>query len=88
MLRPVDSLPTERLSPLHGLLTPRSGEGVSPKHLGPATRRSGAYRDGTRTRWKRAARKLLPQPQGLVCFTTHHGGILMASGFGVCDPVG
>ena len=40
-------LAAARLPPPHGLSTPRSGTEVS---LGPATRRSGAYRDGTCTR--------------------------------------
>jgi hypothetical protein len=47
MLRPACLLPAARLSPPHGLLTPRSGQEVSLNDLGPATRRSDAYRDGT-----------------------------------------
>jgi len=34
---------------------PRSGVEVSLRHLGPATRRTDAYRDGTLTRWRSAA---------------------------------
>ena len=55
MLRPACLLPAARLSPPHGLLTPRSGTEVSLQYLGPATRRSDAYRDGTLTRWTCAA---------------------------------
>jgi len=55
MLRPACLLPAVRLSPRHGLLTPRSGAGVSSRHLGPATRRTDAYRGGTCTRWRSAA---------------------------------
>jgi len=51
MLRPAFLLPLadERL------LTPRLGHGNLFPGLGPATRRSDAYRGGTRTRWRRAA---------------------------------
>jgi len=55
MLRPACLLSAERLAPVHGLLTPRSGTEVSLHYLGPATRRSDAYRDGTLTRWTCAA---------------------------------
>ena len=44
MLRPALLLPPQRL------LTSRSGHADLSTNLGPATRRSGAYRDGTRTR--------------------------------------
>jgi hypothetical protein len=71
-LRPVDSLPAARLAPPRGLLTPRSGDGVSPARLGPATRRTGAYRGGTPTRWRRAARRRRPYSSVGVRFTTHH----------------
>lgn len=76
MLRPVCSLPAARLAPPRGLLTPRSGGGVSPTHLGPATRRSGAYRGGTLTRWTRAACRLRTGLPVFVCFTTHHGPMI------------
>jgi len=49
MLRPACLLPPKRLS------TPRVGRRGLPRRLGPATRRSDAYRGGTRTRWRRAA---------------------------------
>ena len=56
-------------------MTPRSGTGVSSQHLGPATRRSGAYRDGSCTRWRSAAcRRRLHLPD-LVCFTTPDSGV-------------
>src|ERR1700726_1274211 len=73
MLRPVCLLPTARLTPARGLLTPRSDDRVSPSRLGPATRRTGAYRGGTCTRWKRAARRLRPDFLSFACFATHHG---------------
>ena len=76
MLRPMDSLPDGPETPNDGLLTPRSGQGISPFDLGPATRRTGAYRDGTLTRWKRAAHSRFPTRQGSFCFTTHHPRIL------------
>ncbi len=50
MLRPAFLLPPQRLS------TSRSGhEDLSSLDLGPATGRSGAYPDGTFTRWNGAA---------------------------------
>ncbi len=65
MLRPACLLPAARLSPPDGLSTPRSGAGVSPGRLGPATRRSDAYRDGTLTRWRSAASgRAHPSPKG------------------------
>src|ERR1700726_4448462 len=76
MLRAVCLLPTARLTPARGLLTPRSDDRVSPARLGPATRRTGAYRGGTCTRWKRAARRLRPDFLSFACFATHHGFIL------------
>ena len=72
MLRPVDSLPDHRVTPDVRLSTPRSGQGVSPFDLGSATRRSGAYRDGTPTRWTHAARSTAPAHARTACFTTHH----------------
>ena len=60
-----------RILPPIGLSTPRLDQGVSPKSLGPATRRTDAYRDGTRTRRRRAARKLQAQLRLEVCCTTH-----------------
>ncbi len=71
MLRPACSLPAARLPPSHGLSTPRSGARVSPRRLGPATRRSGAYRDGTLTRWSCAACPQARSPSPLVV-TAHH----------------
>jgi hypothetical protein len=53
MLRPACLLPPKRLS------TPRVGHRDLSQCLGPATRRSDAYRDGTRTRWRSAAKRLL-----------------------------
>lgn len=55
MLRPTCLLPAARLSPPHGLLMPRSGRADLSSRLGPATRRSDAYRGGTLTRWGSAA---------------------------------
>src|SRR2546425_2244720 len=49
MLRPACLLSPWRL------VTPRSSRGTLIPRLGSATRRSGAYRDGTRTRWRKAA---------------------------------
>ena len=49
MLRPALLLPPQRL------LTPRSDRTDLSASLGPATRRFGAYRDGTCTRWRSAA---------------------------------
>ena len=74
MLRPACLLPAARLAPPHGLLTPRSGTEVSLQYLGPATRRTDAYRDGTLTRWIGAARSSNPYPlrvQSCLCFVTH-----------------
>src|SRR5436309_7982619 len=44
-----------------------------PESLGPATRRTGAYRDGTLTRWTRAASRRRTLRSILVYVTTHHG---------------
>ena len=55
MLRPACLLPATQLSLLHELLTPRSGREISLHYLGPATRRTDAYRNGTLTRWRNAA---------------------------------
>ena len=79
MLRPACLLPVARLVPPGGLLTPRSGMKVSLLYLGPATRRSDAYRDGTLTRWTCAACSNTSSPlrvQSCLCFVTHHGLIL------------
>jgi len=73
MLRPACLPPVARLSPPGGFSTPRSGAGVSPRHLGPATRRSDAYRGGTSTRWKSAARIGAGRRQ-LLFVTAHHAG--------------
>jgi hypothetical protein len=76
MLRPACLLPAAQLSPPHGLLTPRSGTKVSLGCLGPATRRSDAYRDGTLTRWTCAACSSSSSPfrvPSSLCFVTHHG---------------
>jgi hypothetical protein len=72
MLRPANSLPPQRL------LTPRSGHRNLSLCLGPATRRSGAYRDGTLTRWINTARKQTQLP--FVCLRTHHGPSLIGRG--------
>ena len=69
MLRPALLLPPQRL------LTSRLGHGDLSPRLGPATRRFGAYRDGTSTRWRSAARnrarhRFCGSPLGFV--TTHH----------------
>lgn len=79
MLRPTCLLPVARLAPPGGLLTPRSGTKVSLGCLGPATRRSDAYRDGTLTRWTCAACSSISSPsrvQSSLCFVTHHASIL------------
>lgn len=76
MLRPVCLLPAVQLAPLRGPLTPRSGTEVSLSYLGPATRRTDAYRDGTCTRWKNAANSGHTFPRGrknIRRVTTHHG---------------
>jgi hypothetical protein len=77
MLRPACSLLVARLSPSHELLTPRSGSKVSLRYLGPATRRSDAYRCGTLTRWKSAAcagRTSARGKKNVRRVTTHHDG--------------
>ena len=82
MLRPACLLPAMRLAPLHGLLTPRSGMEVSLLYLGPATRRTDAYRDGTFTRRSGAASQGHPYPLGFRSFldvTTHHSAIVGTS---------
>src|SRR3990167_8234082 len=70
MLRPA-SLP-----PIAGLLTSRFGLRDLSRLRRPATRRSDAYRGGTCTRWRSAARLVRPT---LVVFavTAHHGRILL-----------
>lgn len=75
MLRPTYLLPAARLSPPCGLLTPRSGTKVSLQYLGPATRRTDAYRDGTLTRWRSAAsdgRTYPRREKNVRRVTTHH----------------
>ena len=75
MLRPACLLPSEQLKLLLGLLTPRLGMEVSLPCLGPATRRTDAYRDGTFTRWSGAASQGRSSPRGDQSFlnvTTHH----------------
>ena len=58
----------------------RRGEGVrSIAKLGPATRRTGAYRDGTLTLWTGAACSSTSSPlrvQSSLCFVTHHREII------------
>jgi hypothetical protein len=79
MLRPACLLPTAQLSSLHGLLTPRSGTEDSLAYLGPASRRTDAYRRGTLTRWKSAAcseRVASCRSRITRYFTTHHAGIV------------
>ena len=81
MLRPSCLLPAARLAPPHGLLTPRSGTEVSLQYLGPAIRRSDAYRHGTLTRWTCAACSSSSYPlrvQSCLCFVTHHPAIVEA----------
>ena len=69
MLRPARSLPPF----FRRLLTPRSGRRDLSLRLGPATRRSGAYRDGTCTRWIRAAwLEVAEQAQLPLTVRTHH----------------
>src|SRR5918912_405558 len=80
MLRPACLLPIARLAPPHGLLTPRSGTEVSLHYLGPATRRTDAYRDGTLTRWTCAACSSPPSSSRVqldLCFVTHHVSIVL-----------
>src|SRR2546427_9130887 len=75
MLRPACLLPVARLAPPGGLLTPRSGTEVSLSYLGPAIRRTDAYRDGTLTRWTGAACSSPASPlrdHSVFCFVKHH----------------
>ena len=75
MLRPAFLLPSSN----GGLSTPRSGMGISPRYLGSATRRSGAYRGGTLTRWRSEAKRRLTatsRGRSSVFVTTHHAGIV------------
>ena len=91
MLRPACLLPAARLAPPHGLLTPRSGTEVSLQYLGPATRRSDAYRDGTLTRWTGAAGSSSPSPlrvQSRLCFVTHHAGDASSAHNGTAPKTG
>src|SRR6188474_1543008 len=68
MLRPACWLPPKRL------VTPRSGHRALARCLGSATRRSGAYRGGTCTRWRRTA---CSRRSVVYFFTTHHVSILV-----------
>ena len=71
MLRPAFLLPLSE----ERLLTPRSGHRDLSLCLGPATRRSDAYRDGTLTRWRSAARSSRLEPrkaQLFHFFAAHH----------------
>ena len=70
MLRPAFLLPPWRL------LTPRSGRDLSVQTSGPATGRSGAYPDGTCTRWTCAAESR----HHIDFFRTHHGFMLKRQG--------
>jgi hypothetical protein len=65
MLRPADWLPPKRL------LTPRLGHATLITRLGSATRRSGAYRGGTFTRWRRTTGYGRSRVR---IVTTHHMG--------------
>jgi hypothetical protein len=65
MLRPAFLLPGQA-----GLSTPRFGTADLSTFRRPATRRSDAYRDGTCTRWRSAARRLADHSVGVV--TAHH----------------
>ncbi len=82
MLRPALLLPSQSFA-LDRLLTPRCGRRpLDRDRLGPATRRSGAYRDGTLTRWKCAVRDEAIQPgkgQLLRLFTTRHAAKVASS---------
>src|SRR3954468_12082330 len=66
MLRPA-SLP-----PLAGLSTSRFDPRGLPRCRRPATRRSDAYRDGTCTRWRSAARLADPLTGFVFAVTAHH----------------
>src|SRR5882724_1312239 len=80
MLRPACLLPAVRLSPLHGLLTPRLDAKVSLRRLGPATRCTDAYRDRTLTCWRNAASNDPTFPLRVQSFrrvTTHHAAIIL-----------
>ncbi|MCA9640082.1 MAG: hypothetical protein KC492_05280, partial [Myxococcales bacterium] len=83
MLRPACLLPATQLSLLHELLTPRSGREISLHYLGPATRRTDAYRNGTLTRWRNAASETLSILRtGFQVFrvTAHHSCSLAKAG--------
>ncbi len=66
MLRPVPLLPPKGLSTV-GF----DGRDLS-RRRDPATRRSDAYRRGTRTHWRGAASRRRPDVSVFVCVTTHH----------------
>ena len=72
MLRPACLLLAARLAPPRELSTPRSGMGISPRYLGPATRCTDACRGGACTRWRDAASRSTPNSSASVCVTTHH----------------
>jgi hypothetical protein len=67
MVRPASLLP------LAGLSTSRFGPRGLPRCRRPATRRADAYRDGTCTRWRSAARLVDPQRGFVFAVTAHHG---------------
>src|SRR5262245_51364874 len=77
MLRPA-SLP-----PREGLSTSRFGPRGLPRCRRPATRRSDAYRGGTCTRWRSAARLVDPLAGFAFAVTAHHDGNLPAR----CDEL-
>src|SRR5208283_4319063 len=79
MLRPACLLPAARLSPHNGLSTPRLGPEALASRLGPATRRSGAYRGGTCTRWTTAAWTVPPYVSGRPVTTHHEGSLSLGS---------
>jgi hypothetical protein len=89
MLRPVCLPPAAQLTLPRGLLTPRSGTKLSLQYLGPAIRRTDAYRSGTLARWRSAACNGLSfsfRSQIARYFTTHHGPIVCPPGAIRADP--
>ena len=77
MLRPASLPPV-----VHGLLTSRFGLRDPSRLRRPATRRSDAYRGGTCTRGRSAARRLRVY-RPVVVFTAHHAHSLRTSHFGL-----
>ncbi|MEY4544997.1 MAG: hypothetical protein RL685_1192 [Pseudomonadota bacterium] len=74
-----------------GFRYPARTPGVSLRHLGPATRRSDAYRGGTHTRWRNAASGGRPSPsrgQSFRRITTHRGASLTRGAQHECWFVG